>query len=131
MPVFAKKKPSSLRLVINQLVEGVNDDTKRLRVLEQRSEATDSRLNSVEQSVMGNYRELADSAKALGERISGLEGRIQEMDSRIGEIIRQFKRTATRAEVKALESLIEIYNPIKSSFVTREELKGLLKRKKP
>lgn len=129
MAVFAKKKPGSLRLVINRLVESVNDDAKRLRELEQRSGALDSRLNSVEQSIMGNYRELADAAKALDGRISELDGRIREMESRISEMIRQFKRVATKSEMKALENLIEIYNPIRSSFVTREEFETLRKRK--
>lgn len=130
MVVFAKKKPGNLRLVINRLVESVNDDAKRLRELEQRSGALDSRLNSVEQSVMGNYRELADSAKALDGKISDLEGRIGEIESKISEIIRQFKRVATKSEVKTLENLIEIYNPIRSNFVTREEFENLKRRKK-
>ena len=34
----------------------------------------------------------------------------------------------SKAELKGLENLIEIYNPIKSNFVTRDEIKNILKR---
>ncbi len=130
MPVFSKKKPSNLRLIINQLVERVNDDAKRIRVLEQRNGTLDSRLNSVEQSLTGNYREFLGLVKTMEKGILELGDKISDSEARISEIVRQFKRVATKTDVKALESLLEIYNPIKSNFVTRDELRNMRRRKR-
>lgn len=129
MAVFSKKRPSNLRLIINQLVERVNNDAKRLRVLEQRNGVIESRLNSIEQILTGNYKEFIKVMKLQEKSITGLGDNIREAEVKISEIVRQFKRVATKAEVKTLQNLLEIYNPIKSNFVTREELKGLLKGK--
>lgn len=129
MPVFTKKRPSNLRLIINQLVERVNDDAKRLRILEERNGVINSRLNSIEQNMTGNYKEFIGLVKTMEKGISELGDKIRENENKINEIIRQFKRVATKVDVKTLENLIEIYNPIKSEFVTREELRSLQKKK--
>jgi len=129
MPVFSKKRPSNLRLIINQLVERVNNDAKRLRVLEQRNATINSRLNSLEQTLAGNYKEFIKVMKLQEKSIAGLGEKIRVTEGKISEIVRQFKRVATKAEVKTLQNLLEIYNPIKSNFVTREELKDLQKGK--
>ena len=127
MAVFSKKRPSNLRLIINQLVERVNNDAKRLRVLEQRNGVIESRLNSIEQTLTDNYKEFIKVMKLQEKSIAGLGEKIRVTDGKISEIVRQFKRVATKAEVKTLQNLLEIYNPIKSNFVTREELKDLQK----
>ena len=127
MAVFSKKRPSNLRLIINQLVERVNNDAKRIRVLEQRNGVIESRLNSIEQTLTGNYKEFIKVMKLQEKSIAGLGDKIMETERKISEIVRQFRRVATKAEVKTLQNLLEIYNPIKSNFVTREELKNLQK----
>ncbi len=129
MPVFSKKRPSNLRLIINQLVERVNNDAKRLRVLEQRNGVIESRLNSIEQTLTGNYKEFIKVMKLQEKSIAGLGDNVRVTEGKISEIVRQFRRVATKAEVKTLQNLLEIYNPIKSNFVTREELKNLQKGK--
>jgi len=35
-------------------------------------------------------------------------------------------KTAQKSEIKELESLLDLYNPIKSHFVTKEEVMRLL-----
>ncbi len=129
MAVFSKKRPSNLRLIINQLVERVNNDAKRIRILEQRNGVIESRLNSIEQTLTGNYKEFIKVMKLQEKSITGLGDNIRVTEGKISEIVRQFKRVATKAEVKTLQNLLEIYNPIKSNFVTREELKDLQKGK--
>lgn len=130
VPVFSKKKPSNFGLIINQVVERVNDDAKRLRVLEQRDEVMSSRLTGIEQNLTSNYREFKKSTKVLEKKIAELQDKSEEIENKIGEIIMQFRRMASKADVKTIENLIEIYNPVKSRFVTIEEVRRLLKKRK-
>ncbi|MCK4714105.1 MAG: hypothetical protein KAT35_00900, partial [Candidatus Aenigmarchaeota archaeon] len=92
MAVFSKKRPSNLRLIINQLVERVNNDAKRIRVLEQRNGVIESRLNSIEQTLTGNYKEFIKVMKLQEKSITGLGEKIRVTEGKISEIIRQFKR---------------------------------------
>ncbi len=129
MPVIQERKGKSLHSVINEIVERVNDNTKRIRVLEQKSDSFVSRINSVEKEILSVSKE---NRKALSEyeaRIKGIEARLSKIEGTIKEIVKRMKRLATTAKISELESLIEIYNPVKSSFVTKEEVERIVEDK--
>jgi len=48
------------------------------------------------------------------------------MESLIWEVVKSMKRFSLVSDVKKLEQLIDIYSPLKSEFVTREEVERLL-----
>jgi hypothetical protein len=130
MPVFDKKQPKrTIQSIINELVERTNSSTQRLRVLEQRTESIDSKINSLEKDLLDYFRDLK---KMIGENdkslVSGDE-RMLKMESAVKEIIGQLKRLATSADIRGLQELIDIYNPIKSNFVTKEELERIIEEK--
>jgi vacuolar-type H+-ATPase subunit I/STV1 len=122
-------KPRSVHSVINEIVDRINDNTKRLRTLEQRSQILASRMNSVE-------KEMLRLNKNTQKLVSGIETRIKEQDNKVfqnettvKEIIKQIKKLATGAKISELEELLEIYNPLKSQFVTREEVERMINEK--
>lgn len=133
MPVFGEKNPQqrkTLRVVINELVDRANDNTRRLRILEQRAEILDARDSSTEQTMLQQYKELQA-------RISSLEAMLKErgdlvglLESRLNETVKQVKRSATTTEVQGLKESVELYNPIKSKFITRAEVEQMLARKR-
>jgi len=58
---------------------------------------------------------------------------LYEMDAenkrRLRDMINNMKRLAEKSEVAGLKELIEIYSPVKSQFITREEVENLLEEK--
>ena len=130
MPVFDKKQPKrTIQSVINELVERTNSSTQRLRVLEQRTESIDSKINSLEKDLFDYFRDLK---KMVGDNDKGLvsgDERMLRMESTIKEIVGQLRKLATSADIRGLQELIDIYNPVKSNFITREEVERIIEEK--
>lgn len=123
---MARTPKLTLRTIINDLVNRTNTDTRRLRVLEGMSDSVVSRINSAEQNILAQKKEFNSALSKIDSRISKLEESIMRIENVNKEMIKQMKKTVTTSKIKELENLIDIYNPIKSNFVTREELGDLL-----
>ena len=125
-----QKKPRTARTIINELIEHVNNNIQRLRVVEQSLESTTSRVESLEQAMLQQRRETQKLLVDINAKIAELDSKVSRSDSTVKEIVNHMKKLVTEAQLKELETLIDIYNPVKSSFVTREELEKMLKEKK-
>jgi flagellar motility protein MotE (MotC chaperone) len=110
------------------MVDRLNSDTQRLRVIEQSSESLVSRAETIEQSALQQRKELQKALSELSSRIASLDSRVDRIEGTLKEVIGHMKKLATEAKVKELEDLIEIYNPVKSNFLTREEAERLLRK---
>jgi flagellar motility protein MotE (MotC chaperone) len=124
-----KREPRTARTVINELIERVNGDTQRLRIVEQSSESLASRMDTLEQALLQQRRDIQKNLVEIADKIADLESATAKSDSVIKEIVSHMKKLVTESQLKELQTLIEIYNPVKSSFVTREELEKAIKRK--
>ncbi len=127
MPASEKKR--TVQSVINELVERTNSTTQRLRVLEQRTESTDSRMTSMEKDVLENKSELKKMISGLEKKLSLADERNSTIENTLKEMVTQMKRLATNADVRGLQELIDIYNPLKSNFLTREEAERMIEEK--
>jgi uncharacterized phage infection (PIP) family protein YhgE len=111
MPVFNQPKgKSDIQTIIRELVDRSNTDTSRIRVLEQEMESLKNKLDSVSQNMSE-------------------EKKVAEFSNMIKQIIAEMKKMATTTKIKELESLIEIYNPMKSQFITKEEAERLVEER--
>jgi CII-binding regulator of phage lambda lysogenization HflD len=131
MPVFGTTKPQrkTLRVVINDLVDRTNDNTKRLRLLEQRGEILDARDNSTEQTMLQQFKELQEQLKVIEVKVAEKSEMMGVLESRLNEVIKQVKKAAVRADVEGLKEMVELYNPIRSKFVTRSEVEQMLSKR--
>ena len=112
--------------VLNKLIERVNSNIRRLRILEQESSIYKTRMTSIEQEITSQKNHFNKSVKDLDQKITKLEGSIVNMENTVKEIINQMKKVTTTTRIKELEQMIEIYNPIKSQFITREEAERIV-----
>ena len=128
MAVFKKERPKTLHTVINELVERVNSNIQRLRVLEQSSDSVVIRTNSLEQNYLQLKKDLQKQISEINKSISKLDERIAKIETTLKEVIEYVKKLPTTSKIKELEEMIEIYNPITSKFVTKEEVLSLMKK---
>src|SRR3989338_5419215 len=119
----------TINSVVNKLVERTNTDTRRLRLLEQKVEILSTRLDSAEQAALAAQAEAKRSGAELSAKIAAQAKLIAELQEALKEVIEQLKRTPTHSDVKELEALLELYNPLKSSFITREEAQRMLAKR--
>ncbi len=127
MPNLARQQPRrTVQSVINDLIGRVNADTRRLRVIEQELNILKSRTAAIEQNAMEQRKAVNALVTELGAKVARAEDKVSRMESLLGEIVKGMKRFAPASEIKKLEQLIEIYSPLKSDFVTREEAERMI-----
>lgn len=124
-----KKQPHSINAILNDVIQRVNDDTQRLRILEQSAESLTSRVNGVEQGILQSRNDMQKAISEINEGINALDERLGKTENTMKEVITHMKKLVTESQLKELQSLIELYNPVKSNFVTREEMEKLVKEK--
>lgn len=124
------KKATTLHAIINELVDRTNSNTQRLRVLEQRSEVLSSRANIIEQEILNLNKSIHKVILSLDTKTKRLDDRIRKDEGILKEVVKRMKKLATTSKISELEQLIEIYNPLKSQFITREEAERIIEEKK-
>ncbi len=124
-----KKQSRSINTILNDVIQRVNDDTQRLRVMEQSSESLTSRINGVEQGILLSRKDFQKSFSEINEGITALDERLTKVESTMKEVITHIKKLVTESQMKELQNLIELYNPVKSNFVTKEEMEKFVNQK--
>jgi hypothetical protein len=127
--VFEKQSKRTVRAVINEIVDRTNTNTQRLRIVEQDSRSQKSRLNSAEQNLLSQKKTIGSSIADFEKKLENMDERLIAMESEIKEIVNEIKKLASLPKVRELETMIEIFNPMKSQFVTREEVEKLMEKK--
>ncbi len=127
--VFEKKQAPNIQAFGTELVTRINTNTRRIRTLEQRHEGTEGRISSLEEKVIEELSNLKKRFDQISQDIDKLSENIGELRSEFLKMTKNLEKTARKTELKELESLIELYNPIKSRFVSREEVERLIEEK--
>ncbi|MCD6092443.1 MAG: hypothetical protein J7J38_00290 [Candidatus Aenigmarchaeota archaeon] len=118
-----------LELILQELIRRANRSDRRLRIIEQRTQALESRTGSIEDI---NFKQSKDIKKRIIDMeftIKSFSDRIIKIENDINRISEQLKGFAKKNEVKEIESMFDLLNPIKQDFVTKKELEEILKRR--
>ena len=132
MPNSKAKKPAkklTINAVLNKLIERVNADRRRLKILEQESSASKSRIISAEENLIEQRKDINIMIKDLDEDLMNLEDRMSKIEITMKEIVKEIKSSSKDTKMQELENLIEVFNPLKSNFITREEVERLIEEK--
>jgi archaellum component FlaC len=131
MAVFGKSPDEKQERIMVDIINRVNENVQRLRVIEQKIQAIDTMINSVEQNVVAYNKSVQKALFERDTKISSLDERVEKIETTYKEILKQLKLVATKANVDELKEFVSIYDPLKSSFVTREEMERFLEEKLP
>jgi hypothetical protein len=120
MPVFGeqqqgKGKPSAVPIV-NEIVGRVNDNTKRLRLIEQREKILTERVSSIDDTMTTKFEGIEEALKAMQGKISALEGREETVSNTLKEAVKQMQFLAKKSEVKKVEETQKILESMLSGL---------------
>jgi len=135
MQVFRSSGKRTVSSVLNEMIKRVNSDARRLRLIEQDTSIHKTRIGILEKEFLEQKRNYLKVIKGLENRIEKQEDTLIKMENYIKEIVKQLKRSATKADLGGLEELVDLFNPLTSKFVTKKEVNKLIlashnKRKK-
>jgi len=124
-----KQPKKTLKTVLRELVERSNTDNARIRVMEQENDILKSRSKSFEQDLFSQKKYFEASITSVKKETEKTNDKTANIESTLRELIKEIKKLATTAKIKELETLVDIYNPLKSHFITREEAERMIERK--
>ena len=120
------EKPAQEKSVTGELVKRVNEDTRRIRLVEQRIDRLEENIRMVENIISEQTNNLKLNLNEISQKITGLSGRLDSIEKEIGKLNKVLEKTVTKIDVKKLETFIDLVNPMTSKFVTKDEMKNAL-----
>jgi len=128
MFIMAEKESIDPRL-LRELVLRINDDSKRIRLVEQKLEKVEIRFDHMEDMALVQLKNLEANLERLGNKFSLINERIKSLEDRMDRIEKEMAKTAKKTDIKQLESFIDLINPVTSRFVTKDEMENYIEEK--
>ncbi|MBI4167774.1 MAG: hypothetical protein HY515_02355 [Candidatus Aenigmarchaeota archaeon] len=129
MAVF-DKKPANVQVVVGELVRRFNDNSKRLRLVEQKISSLESVLSGIDQTAVEQFKQAKVNSDKLNAKIDEIGTRIAKMEDDTRKLTKQMERAATKTELREIQGFIDLINPIKSNFITIQEVRKMLEELK-
>lgn len=113
-------------VVLKELVKRANSTNRRLRTLEERVETLETKLLTIEQTLTKRDEEFKDTLLQLKAELSEQKGSMWKLNKAVEILKEKMKTAATKMDVKEIEKMIELLDPLKNQFVTREEVEKMI-----
>jgi len=127
--VFEKESTEDIRSFSAEIANMVNVNTRRIRTLEQRLILTERRISALEEKIIEEIDNLRKNFEKIFIDIKAVTENLSQIRTEILTINKNLDKSARKSEVKELESLLDLYSPIKSKFATREEVERMIEEK--
>lgn len=126
--VFERKRPQNFAPINAEIARSTNDNTRRIRVLEQNLESSRNRISSLEERMIDEMGDIKKWMDQLSIDTKEISKDLKNIRAEMLRINKELEKTARKSEVRELESLMDLYSPIKSHFVTKDEVARILER---
>ncbi len=108
----------------------INELNRRIRMVEIKTNMLEERISSIEKLI----QQLRDDIKIIKDveekKISNLKNEISSIIESIKAIDKKTDQFATKVELQKIKILLEVFNPLTSNFVLKEELESKLEELK-
>ncbi|NOR85238.1 hypothetical protein GQ473_03910 [archaeon] len=126
MKLNAQETPNS---ILNEVSRRLNDNTRRIRVLEEKILNIDSRVNTIEQNVINATKQINTGKQETDNELKELLDRLANFEIDIQTMKKTMKKTVTHGELKEINNYIELINPITTKFITKKELLDIIENR--
>ena len=119
----------SMNVMLNSLVNRVNDNSKRIRELEEGIRNLKEQLNSLQSESLKQKKTIIENETSTKNSTKQILDRLANLEVDIDKVNREIKDLITRREFKEIENYLELINPITAKFVTRKEVEELIQER--
>jgi hypothetical protein len=116
------EKPEEVNAALSELVKRINEDRRRMRMLEQSVERLENSLSALEGTALTQLSDLKLSLERTGVKADAVSARLNMIESNAAKLGKGMDKAATKLELRQIESFIDLVNPVTSKFVTKDEL---------
>lgn len=126
---MAIEKAEDVKKVLNEVVNRMNEDRRRIRLIEQNIDRIESSVSSLESNVLTQMGDIKLTLDKINNRLSEVSTKMDAVETEILKFRKLIGKAATKVELKQLESFIDLVSPITSKFVTKDELERAFERR--
>jgi len=119
--------PTNYNVIMQELVRRSNEDTRRLRALEQRLDAIENRINTFESTTLEKNKKANTKFAELDLSLKGLGDEIAKLTGSIDKINKQINKFARKQDLKEIERMLDLISPIRQEYVTKDQLEEELR----
>ena len=119
--------PTNYNVIVQELVRRSNEDSRRLRAVEQRLDAMENRLNITENAAIERTKKMNLKFVELDTTIRSLTDELTKLNGNLEKLNKQAIKFARKQDLKEIERMLDLISPIKQEFVTKQELEEELK----
>lgn len=105
----------------------LNDLNLTLKFLEQRITKLELELKNLNEKTEKLNKHFVEESNNIKDEISRIKNDLNSIFLETEKIRTDLKKKADLVEVKEIKELFDLFNPLKSTFVTKEEVKRMLK----
>lgn len=104
---------ADVQTILNEAFRRLNENTRRLRALEERSDLTANRITSLQDTLIKNTEQDRARAEKQAKAIRALEERLVTIENDLVRLSKLVDKAAKASEVAQLRDLVELYAPFK------------------
>ncbi len=112
--------------VLEELVKRINEQSRRLRILEERNRSNEGRIIALEEMLLNIKEKQKEEFSEVLKKLGDLEKSLLKLENELQKITKELAKTAKKTELQEVEHLIDLFNPLVSKFVTKEEVKRMI-----
>jgi len=114
--------------ILGELSRRLNDNTRRIRLIEDELENIDSRVNTIEQSVMDTTKELNKAVQNMTEDSAEMSDTVANQQADIKKINAHMKLLVTRQELREMQEYIGLMKSITNRLAINSDTSGMTDR---
>src|SRR3989338_8275307 len=119
--------PTNYNVILQELIRRSNEDSRRLRALEQRLDTMEGRVNTFEDSSMDRSKKANAKFAEFDLSLKTLTNELVKLEASIDKINKQVNKFARKQDLKEIERMLDLISPIRQEFVTKDQLEDELK----
>jgi uncharacterized protein (DUF342 family) len=117
-----EKPENEIGAINSELVRRLNENSRRLRIMEQKLDKLESSMDLLEDNTLNQMNDMKIGLERISAKITTVGDKLLSIETDMERINKSLEKTASKAELKQLETFIDLVNPITAKFVTKGEL---------
>ncbi|MEM5830219.1 MAG: hypothetical protein QXL82_01785 [Candidatus Aenigmatarchaeota archaeon] len=110
----------------SRLINLINDLNLYLKFVEQRVIKAEMEIKSLREFLNQIDKKLTKFQEEYNRDLNDLKNKINNLEVEIDKLRAELKQKADLTEIKEVKELFDLFNPLKSTFVTKEEVKRMI-----
>ena len=101
----------SVTAVLSEALKRINEDNRRLKLLEQDYKKLEKRLESLQETLLRSEERWKDRHDGNDEQLKELRMQLGSIQDDVSKMSRMVERSAKQTELLELKKLVELYSP--------------------